>query len=80
MQICTVLNSRSPSNNASKCSRKLCYGKIGFIVFVPGSSVSAGNIGGGWLLEAHSLRRARKSENILKLFLLSRRVQRKIPI
>ena len=27
MQICIVLNSLRPSNNASKCSRMLCYAK-----------------------------------------------------
>ena len=32
MQICTVLNSLSPSNNAAKFSHKLCYGKISFTV------------------------------------------------
>ena len=31
MQLCTALNSLSTSNNASKCSHKLCYGKISFI-------------------------------------------------
>ena len=35
MQICTVLNALSPSNKASKCSSKLCYGKISFIAGVP---------------------------------------------
>ena len=35
MQICTVLNSLSPSNNASKCSHKLSYGNISFAVLIP---------------------------------------------
>ena len=40
MQICTVLNSLSPSNNASKCSHKLGCGKISFAVLVPGDDHS----------------------------------------
>ena len=39
MQLCTVVKSLSPSNNESKCSRKLCYSKISFIVLVPGMSI-----------------------------------------
>ena len=35
LQISTGLTSLSPSNNASKSSRKLCYCKISFIVLVP---------------------------------------------
>ena len=34
-KVCTVLNSLSPSNNASNCSRKMCYGKISFILLIP---------------------------------------------
>ena len=40
MQIGTVLNSLSPSNIASKCSFKLFYGQISFIVLVPGLQFS----------------------------------------
>ena len=35
MQMSNVLNSLSPSNIASKCCRKLCYGKISFALLIP---------------------------------------------
>ena len=41
MQIWTVLNSLSPSNNASKYSHKLCYSEISFIVLLPGRPLLA---------------------------------------
>ena len=37
-----VLNSLNPSNTAINCSRKLCYGKISFIVLVPGNGPDPG--------------------------------------
>ena len=36
MQICTVLDSLSPSNNESKYSCNMCYCKISLILLVPG--------------------------------------------
>ena len=47
MKICTRLNSLRPSNNASKSSHKLCYGKISFIVLVPGLGLESCNRGRG---------------------------------
>ena len=54
MQICTVLNSLCPTNNVSKCSRKLCYGKISFIVLVLGRLTNKENddlkkLNQGWI-------------------------------
>ena len=44
MQICTVFNSLSPWNNASKCSHKLCYGKSSFAVL----SLSSASTASSW--------------------------------